>query len=203
MNLCRLLLACLIAIPLAAACTSNLTAEEYIDRAEDFIDEGNQKAAEIELKNALLQNPDNARARWLLGNLYFESGNLSAAEKELLKARSLGVSDESVLPIIARTYYYQGKYDEVLRLESSGLATDALAELVALQGAALISTNRLDEATKRINTALSQNPESIEARTQEARLALAKGDKDTAREHLDRLLSQTDYAPAWLSLIHI
>ena len=65
------------------------TDAEYVERAQDHLDKGELRAASIELKNALVQNPNHPQARWLLGKIYLEFGQYAAAEKELTRARDL------------------------------------------------------------------------------------------------------------------
>ena len=59
----------------------DLTDQEHLSRAEDFLSQGKSEDAAIELKNALLKNPKNPRARWLLGKLNLEMGSAPAAER--------------------------------------------------------------------------------------------------------------------------
>ena len=66
------------------------TSTEHTNRAQSHLDEGEHRAALIELKNALLKNPDNTQARLLMGQLHVTLGDGASAEKELLHASELG-----------------------------------------------------------------------------------------------------------------
>ena len=57
-------------------------AQEFIQKAQDYRDQGKLKHAVIELKNALQENPENAEARLLLGQTYLDLTKGPAAEKE-------------------------------------------------------------------------------------------------------------------------
>src|SRR6266566_9186888 len=72
---------------------ASYTEQERVQRAEKFKAEGNLKASVIELKNALQKNPNNAQARLLLGEIYLDLGLAPEAERELLKAKQLGVPE--------------------------------------------------------------------------------------------------------------
>jgi Tfp pilus assembly protein PilF len=73
--------------------TASLSEQEHIQRAKDFEAKGDLKTSVIELKNAVQKNPDSAQARLLLGQIYLKTGQGAEAEKELLRAKSLGVSE--------------------------------------------------------------------------------------------------------------
>lgn len=110
-----MLLASLIAATSLAGCgKTNLTDIEHIERARDFQDKGDITASVIELKGALKKNPDNAEARWILGQIYVDLENGAAAEKELKRARELGVDPNSVLVPLGRALLQQNKAKQVL-----------------------------------------------------------------------------------------
>lgn len=115
MNKTRLSAVTLALVVGLSACTQK-TAEEYLVNAQNMIADGKDKAAVVELKNALSQSPDMGLARLLLGELYFNQNDFVTAEKELLRAME-HLSDVSrVVPLLARTYYYQGDYAGVMSL---------------------------------------------------------------------------------------
>ena len=88
----KLLLASFVFLSIVA-CSAGSTDTQYVAQAQDYIDKGDLNSATIELKNALVENPDNAQARWLLGKLQLEAGDVASAEKELRKAHDLGIVD--------------------------------------------------------------------------------------------------------------
>ncbi len=47
------------------------TSEEHISAAKEFVVNGDQQSAIVELKNAIQVDPQQAEARFELGNLYF------------------------------------------------------------------------------------------------------------------------------------
>lgn len=197
----RIVLHGVLLITLLVACNggSAPTDAEYVKRAQDHLDDGQLREAVIELKNAVQKNPGNAQARWLLGKTQLEIGNAAAAEKELARARELGVVDESVLPLLARAWLEQAKFEQVLKVElSSSLSPGTRAELLAAQGSALLSQNLPEAAAGRFEQALSAEPTSLAALTGMARLLAAKRDLAEARQLLTTAF-ETDqtYAPAW------
>ena len=59
------------------------TPQERFDAAKAFQAQGEMDAAVEELKGVLQLTPDNAEARFMLGNIYLNTGNVDAAAKEL------------------------------------------------------------------------------------------------------------------------
>ena len=178
---------------------SNLTDEEYLARAKDFLDENDLPAAQIDLKNAIRKNPKNSQARWLLGNLYLDTGNGPSAEKELRSARELGVADESIVPLLARSLLQQEKYQEVLELDSgSSLSNEAAAELLASRGLAYLLLGENDNARGELDNALRKNPNSAYALVERARLSVNQRNFEEARPYLDKAFEiNPDYVFAW------
>lgn len=187
-------------IMLLAGCDNigSLTDIEYVNRAQESLDKGNPREAIIDLKNALRENPQNTQARWLLGNAYVDTGDGPSAEKELTRARELGVADDSVIPVLARSLIQQRKYREVLALDSqSGLSDEAAANLMASRGLAYLLLGETENAISELDKALRTNPDSAYVNVEVARLSINRRDYERARRHLDRALEiepQSDYA---------
>lgn len=87
-----------------------------LQSAQNYEATGNYRAAVIEIKTFLQHEPENAKARWMLGQIYLYMENGVSAEKELMVARSLGINDDSIVPSLAMAFVLQNKYDDVLRL---------------------------------------------------------------------------------------
>ena len=70
---------------LAAAlggCGRDASPRQYLQEAKAFQARHDHKAAIIQLKNALAQDPENGEARFLLGSSYVETGQYAFAEIE-------------------------------------------------------------------------------------------------------------------------
>ncbi len=184
---------------LSIACSGSLTDAQHVERAQDYFDRGELKTATIELKNALMQNRENAQARWLLGKLYLEVGNAAGAEKELRYASKFGVVDGAVLPLLARALLAQGKHDDLQALSLANLAAkDQKAVVLAVKGLGKLVQGEVDGAAEQIEEAVSLNPQSAYVRVAKARLLAAKREDDLARKELDQVfLLDADYALAW------
>jgi putative PEP-CTERM system TPR-repeat lipoprotein len=98
--------------------------EELMAVAAQHAALNDNKAAIIELKNAISQAPNLAAARLAISDLYFASGEAAAAEKELIKARDLGASDNQVLPTLSKVLFYSDQYGATISLEANESLTD-------------------------------------------------------------------------------
>ena len=102
-----------------SAC-SQKTAEQQIADAKSLVLEGEQTAAIVELKNAVVSEPNNAEARFQLGILQFQQGLWEESEKELRKAIELGYDELASYPYFIKSIFYQNDFGRVLNeLESS------------------------------------------------------------------------------------
>lgn len=161
----------------------NFTDQEHVQRAKDFLAKGDLRASEIELKNAIGKNPKNAEARWLLGEVYIDTQQGPAAEKEIKRAEELGVGAESLKVSLAHAYLLQGKFKELLDEVSPGPQATARshAQILKLRGDALLRLRQGREACKTFAEANQKDPEYIEAYRGLA-LCAAGLEKDPKRE---------------------
>ena len=182
------------------------TDAEYVQRAKDYQDKGQLNATIIELKNALIQNPDNMEARLLLGTVHIELGDGASAEKELLRAHELGVSSEGIAIPLAKSLVLQGKYSRVIaEINPHGnLPPYDKAQVFALRGNAYIGEHKPDEAAEAYRSAFELEPELTLAQLGQARLAAMQGDAEEARSWIEKALAGAPKsADAWSLLGNI
>nr|WP_168710970.1 XrtA/PEP-CTERM system TPR-repeat protein PrsT [Ningiella ruwaisensis] len=89
------------------ACTGK-TAEEHIQQAQSFVEQGDANAAIVELKSAIQENPRMAQARFELGKIYIAQNSFESAEKELSRALELGHPPAQVIPLLSQAYQRTG-----------------------------------------------------------------------------------------------
>ena len=179
------------------ACGSD-SADEYIARAEQFMAESNYDSATIELKNALQRDGKSGQARWLLGKIYLESGDILSAEKELQRALKLGWSHDDLMPALAAVLLAQSKYSEVGKLDSSGLKPQVSASLASSKAMAAMAQGETRRAKKLIERALKLYPASSDALLARARMLASQGDIPGADEVLAALLArEPENGTAW------
>jgi putative PEP-CTERM system TPR-repeat lipoprotein len=163
---------------------------DYVARALELRDEGNPNGAIIELKNALQKNPENAKARSLLGQAYVERGDGAAAEKELRRAIELHGARKADLRLpLAEALSLQGKNQELLIeiVPDAPLPPRQRAMLTAWRGDAWLGMRKPDLARREYEEALAIDAQAPLAKLGLARLA-AGGNRIAEAQ---RLVSET------------
>ena len=112
------------------------TPETLVAQAEKYHQSGDEKAALIQLKNALKQAPDNSLGRQLLGRVYLAQGDAVSADAELRKALKLGASPLAVYRDLTKAMMIQGQYQ--LLLDQTTKLADSSADLLAQRGNAYL-----------------------------------------------------------------
>jgi putative PEP-CTERM system TPR-repeat lipoprotein len=87
--------------------------ESYLDTAQGYVAKGNFKAAEIELRNAEREAPQDAHIRALLAQVYLQLGNFATAEREARAARDLKGAEADYLLPLAEALLRQGKFADI------------------------------------------------------------------------------------------
>lgn len=174
--------------------------EALLASAKDYIAKNDHKAAVIQVKNVLQKQPDSPEARFLLGSSLLASGDVTAAEIELYKARALKYPDEQVVPKLAQALLAQGKSKKVIEefANTKLSAPAAVAELqTALASAYAIERNG-PASQAALKAALAADPNNVTATLMQIRGKLATGDADGGAAQLDALIAREDKsAEAW------
>ncbi len=183
----RLLFACILSFALSAC--GGESSEALISQAKASIAKGDTKTAVIKLKNAIATDEKNAEARYQLGRLYLESGDLASAEKEFRRAREAGYATSAVDPMLARALLGQREFQRVLdELPAPADNGPDAATLQALRATAALGLGRKEDARKTLQGALQAAPDNAEVHLALAQLALADGDAGKALQALDQAL---------------
>ena len=153
--------------------TGDSNPETHINNAKTHIETGDIKSALIELKNALKVESNLPEARWLLGNIYLETGNGIAAHAELSKAQSLGYTDPELSNLLLEALLLQGEYEEVL--DKSFTDKEMPVAVQVLRANALLGLKKKDEAENLFRQALDRDNSYIGARSGLIRIALYDG----------------------------
>ena len=161
--------------------------EALYNRAETALANGETRAAVIDLKNLVQDEPQNAKARAMLGRALLESGDLQGGEIELQKARDLGISPEMILLADCRLKLAKGEFDTVLADCQPGSAPEQdRAQLHVVQGFALLNLKRAAEAKPEFEAALAAEPGDLDALLGLASAAFATDGRQAVKPVLDR-----------------
>ena len=181
----------------AAAASS----EEYFREAEAYSKKGDINAAIIQAKNALKEDPKNVKARFLLGQSYLQRGNGAAAEKELDRARRLGMEWQKLVVPLGRTFLLQGKTEQLLaeiKLDED-FPSLLKAEILVLRAVGYLSQQKPSEAESLYDQSLVLVPDYPAGLLGKARLALRNNKLSDARQWVDRAVaSDPENAGVWV-----
>src|SRR5690349_16306820 len=106
--------------------------EAQLASAKQYLAQKDSKAAYIQLKNVLQKSPDLAEARFLLGKLMFEGGDLASSVEELRKARDLNYPADAVVPLLAKALLSSGQ-DKKLTDDLAAVVLTTPASIADLQ----------------------------------------------------------------------
>lgn len=183
--------------------TALLTEQEHIQRAKDSEMGGDLKTSIIELKNAIQKNPDSAQARLMLGQVYLKTGQGAEAEKELSLAKRLGVSENSIKPLLAEALLRQRDYQRLFKeIEITGTESPAnKSRILRMFGDAKLGLQKPDEGCSLYAESNNIDASHIPAHWGLANCAYAKGKADEARVHIQAAVKVDPNNPdSWILL---
>ena len=138
--------------------------EALYNRAAQSLDKGDVRAAVIDLKNLVQEEPTNGKARALLADALVRSGDVSGAAIELQKAKDAGAPKDLILLPECRVLIAQNQYDKVLaQCQPDAVPAAAKFEMQIAQGQALLGLERAADAKAQFEAALKDRPNSLDA----------------------------------------
>ena len=91
-----------------------------IKDAEQYAAKGNLKAAEIELRNAIRESPQDPVLHARLAEVYLQLGDGASAEREARSARDYKGNEADFLPVLADALLRQEKFADLVDLVQAG-----------------------------------------------------------------------------------
>jgi putative PEP-CTERM system TPR-repeat lipoprotein len=178
---------------LIAACDDAglVSVEDLIARAQEARAAGDSQAAVIDLKSALAEEPNNAAAHFLLGQVLLDIGDGASADKEFQRAIDNGMKAEDVVRLQAKAWLTMGEFQQVLDRITvmEGAPPITRATQLALRAEAMLGLGRVDEAKAAYAQALSLDEGNVDGHVGAARVAMSEMLLDTAQSELDRSLA--------------
>ena len=163
---------------------------DYLSSARDALKKGDLRSAQIDLRNAVRSDPQNAEAHYWLGRVSFELGDPVAAEREATAARDRGFDAQLATRLLGQALLAQSKFDVVLdQMKPGGKDANLDAIILVFRGYAMVGQKKFDEAQKSFAAAEQQAPNQVEPLLAESRLALSRGDMDGAQAKIDKAIS--------------
>jgi len=178
----------LLPLLLALAACDNLFPDdrELVQRAHDYLGERRVNAAAIELRNALQKNPENAEARYLLGNISLSYGDYATAAKEFRRAAAAGWDPAQATTGLAQALLGMGNHQELIdetQVSDTYTATTQ-ANLHALRALAAAGLGNMSQAGKSLDAAAGLDADSLQVRIATIKIRLADGDTQAAETEL-------------------
>jgi cellulose synthase operon protein C len=133
------------------------SAESMLNSAKEYVAKNDNKAALIQIKNAIQKSPDSAEARYMLGSVLLKTGDVAGAEVELRKALDLKYSPDKVVPDLARALLAQGQFKKMTEeFSKTELGNpQAKADLLTLLSSGYIGLGKPDLAESTLSAALA------------------------------------------------
>lgn len=175
--------------PFSAAllCALALTAcsedsDSMLASAKAYLEKNDVNAAGIQLRNALQKDGSLAEARFLLGKVNLQQGDVAGALKELKRAAELGYPAQQLALPLAQALFLSGEFDQVIKDYASVRLADTQeqASLYALLGDAYLAKAKTEEARQSYQQAVDANPNDPRARVGLGRSQLFGGNLDAA-----------------------
>jgi putative PEP-CTERM system TPR-repeat lipoprotein len=88
-------------------------AQSYVGNAQRYAAKGDLKAAEIELRNALREAPQDAHIHAMLAQIYLTLGEFASAEREARSARDLKADEADYILTLGEAMSRQGKFADI------------------------------------------------------------------------------------------
>lgn len=185
---------------LLAACGGD-SPDSLIASGKEFLAKNDNKAAIIQFKNALQQNPDLGEARFLLGKALLEGGDPRGAEVELRRAAALNYPHDLTIPLLATALLAEGQAKKVVdEFSGTELSGEAKAALKMSLAQAYQATGNRDAAQAAIAAALAAKPDYVPAQIASARTKAAQEDISGALSIVDGILGKNPGEPEALML---
>ncbi len=190
----------LLLLAVALGACSQASEQDLLERAQRAMDDGNVRAAEIDVRAALQQNPDHAGGRRLLGEIQLFIQNPVVASEQF--ERSLQAEDnDEVRVLYARALMAAGRSDRLLALHGqnafSSVSDDPRYQ--AVLASAQATEGELQNARDTLAQALAAAPEDPLVLTTNAVFLIAySGRPEEARAAVQNAVDlHPEYVDAW------
>lgn len=150
--------------------------QTFMEQAQRFLDQGELRAARIELLNAIKANPNNLEARLALAHLYIRLGQGIAAQAEIEAARQVGASADETRVIMGEAFVLQSLYDDALEeIDLDAVPEADSAEAYRIRGRALAGRGDHEEAEAAFTQAEELDGNAPSVKVDLARALFRKG----------------------------
>lgn len=182
----------LAATTLAVSLLTAGTAFASVERARAAQERGDLRAAQIEYRNAVRNEPNSGAVRAALAQASLDLGDTDTAEKEARAAIERGYDRAAGTSLLLRAYLARRQFAELLREfpEPDAQMPPAVAgQIAAGRAMAQLGIERKDDARASVATALRLAPQAVEPQLAAFTLALLDRDRAAAEAAIDKALA--------------
>jgi len=173
-----------------ASATADTTSNKYAKSAEELLQKGDLRGAEIQLHNAIRDEPQNGDYRLMLARVYLGLNNPAAAEGEALAAKQRNVDDDHVAPVLAEALLREGQANKLLQTVPAGNRPPAAESAVRLMRAlASLQLGDRTAAAALLHDAEQLNPQAVGPKVALAFLLISNKDFAAARQKAGEALT--------------
>jgi putative PEP-CTERM system TPR-repeat lipoprotein len=157
-----------------------------IKEAEQYVAKGNLKAAEIELRNAIRESPQDPVLHARLAEIYLQLGDVASAEREARSARERNGNEEDYIPVLADALLRQEKFAELQGLIQPGDRNPVLESKVRTAlGTAAAGLRDREKSEALLRQAIQLDPSAVRPKIQ-----LARSLTGTKPEEADKFIDE-------------
>ena len=161
-----------------------------LQQAKTSLANNDFRAANLQLRTAVRDEPNNAEAHALLSQLQLAGNDPIAAEREIKRAMALHWDQSNSLAVLSQAYLRQQKWKEILaEVPDQGATPEQTAYFLMARAIAQRGLKDNATATSTLSRALELAPQNAEIHLTAARFALADGQADKAMTDVDRALA--------------
>src|SRR6266481_2247408 len=143
----------------------------YVKDADKYIAQGDLKAAEIQLRNAIREAPQDPVLRARLADVYLQLGDAVSAEREARAARERNGNEADYLPALADALLRQQKFANLMEVVQPGNRDPVLeSKLRTALGTAAVGLRDRAKAETLLGEAIKLDPSAVGPKIQLARL---------------------------------
>lgn len=177
----------------------NNASSAYYEDALMLVDDGELNAAIIQLKNALIKDPDHLAARILLGETYIRLGQARAAVDAFETAIILGADNNLVVVPLFTAHLLSREYQMILEtLELNSRPRSLRGDLLIIRGHAHLELGNYIDAESDFNEAASLLPGRGAPLIGKALVLFNRGNYRKAEALVDRSIELSpDEATGW------
>ena len=176
----------------STACGLLKSTEDSLKEAKVELKLNKYSSASVILKDILQSEANNGEARFLLGKLYYDTGDYQGAVKEFSKAVEFGWNKNNVVYLWMTSLRNGNSFDELRELLQNESLTSQLdkADVLALQGWEALGHKDQKKSVELFNQSLKLNADNYDALLGKVQLVINDRDLIHANDLLNQILAK-------------